>query len=63
MNAIESIRYNNGNFFKKAKRQMTEGEMAVEIQLSLLFSGPLHLAHPNIPSVQWELIEGAKKIA
>lgn len=33
------------------------------LQLSLLFSGPLHLAHPNIPSVQWELIEGAKKIA
>lgn len=31
------------------------------LQLSLLFSGPLHLAHPNIPSVQWELIEGAKK--
>ena len=31
------------------------------LQLSLLFSGPLHLAHPNVPSVQWELIEGARK--
>ena len=35
MNTIESIRYNNGNFFKKGKRQMTEGKITVEIQLLL----------------------------
>lgn len=33
------------------------------LQLSLLFSGPLHLAHPNIPSVQWELTGRSKRYA
>ena len=35
MNAIESVRYNNGNFFKKGKKQISEGKMTVETQLLL----------------------------